>query len=248
MEYSDDFVKLIKRLSANTDEHLQFIGFGNPNSKILFVGKECGDDSDSSNEKDYNKQNLSHWKKNISESPLPIDIWYPNHNEVFNPEYPYNGMPMKKLSGGHTWRNYQKIVDGITCECSSEFVDFYKYAFATELNSVVRKYSKYSIEARDSIEKRAQHLLCDPFYKNFPITIVGCGGYLNRYNINLEKVFGVRWEGRTIEITNSNDKKIGWINVHYADGRILIHTRQLSMCSGKLINEIIELCKPFYSI
>lgn len=246
MKYSEDFVKLIKRLSPNTDEHLQFIGFGNPNSKILLVGKECGDAPNSFNEENCNKPNLSHWAKNISSSPLPVDVWYNNPNAVFNPEYPFNGMPIKTLSGGHTWRNYQKIVDGITCKCSSEFIDFHKYAFTTELNSVTSKYSKYSTEVRDSIEKRAQHLLCSSFYRNFPITIVCCGHYLNQYNINLEKIFGVKWEGRTIEITDSNGKDCGWINVHHADGRVLIHTRHLSMCSGELISKIIELCKTYY--
>lgn len=246
MKYSEDFVELIKRLSGNTDLHLQFIGFGNPNSKILFVGKECGDAPNSFNEINCNKPNLSHWTKNISSSPLPVDVWHNNPNAVFNPEYPFNGMPINALSGGHTWRNYHKIVNGITGRCSSEIVDFHLHAFCTELNSVTSKYSRYSNEVRDSINKRTHELLCNSFFKNFPITIVCCGHYINKYNIHLEEVFDVKWAGRTIEITDSAGKNCGWINAHHADGRILIHTRHLSMCSGELIDKIIELCKPYY--
>lgn len=246
MEYSKEFIELINRLSPTNDEHLQFVGFGNPNSRILLIGKECGDVPNSFNEINCNKPNLKHWVKNISAHPLPIDAWHNNPDAVFNPEHPFKGLPMKELSGGHTWRNYQKIVAGITNQCSSEIVDFHQYAFITELNSVTSKYSKYSSEAKDSIEKRTQQLLCAPFYRNFPITIVCCGHYLDQYNINLEEIFDVKWEGRTVEVTDNTGKKCGWINVHYADGRILIHTRHLSMCSGELINKIIELCRPYY--
>ena len=37
MKYSEEFIQLI-----DETENGEFIGFGNPNSKILFVGKECG--------------------------------------------------------------------------------------------------------------------------------------------------------------------------------------------------------------
>lgn len=103
-------------------------------------------------------------------------------------EEDFKGIPLKDFSGGHTWRNYQKIVAGITNKYSSEIVDFHQYAFMTELNSVSSKKSKYSLEAKDSIEKRTQQLLCAPFYRNFPITIVCCGHYLDKYKINLEEV------------------------------------------------------------
>ena len=48
MEYSKEFIELINRLSPTNDEHLQFVGFGNPNSRILLIGKECGDAPNSS--------------------------------------------------------------------------------------------------------------------------------------------------------------------------------------------------------
>lgn len=37
MKYSEEFIQLI-----DETENGEFIGFCNPNSKILFVGKECG--------------------------------------------------------------------------------------------------------------------------------------------------------------------------------------------------------------
>ena len=234
MEYCPEFKELINRL-----DELQYIGFGNPNAKILLIGKECSDEPNSFNEENCNKPNLTHWKKILSQETQP-------ENYSFNPLYPFKGLKLKELSGGHLWRKYQKIVDGIIDNNTSEFVDFHQHAFLTELNSVTSRYSKYSLEVKESIHLRCKNLLRDSFFKKFPITIVCCGHYPSQYDIDLEDVFGVKWDKPTKNVVNDKNTKCGWINIHYAEGRILIHTRHLSMCSNALLNNIIELCKPYY--
>ena len=64
MKYSEEFIQLI-----DETENGEFIGFGNPNSKILFVGKECGLDLTNHVDKfvyeKSNKPNWEHWNQNL---------------------------------------------------------------------------------------------------------------------------------------------------------------------------------------
>ena len=67
--------------------------------------------------------------------------------------------------------------------------------------------------------------------------------YLRRYQIDLEKTFGVQWEGKTTEVGEKN-----WYNLHFSkdNKRILIHTRQLSNgVSNELITAIAAEAKKF---
>ena len=41
MEYRKEFIELIDSLKNENNKNLRFVGFGNPNSKILIIGKEC---------------------------------------------------------------------------------------------------------------------------------------------------------------------------------------------------------------
>ena len=44
MEYRKEFIELIDSLKNENNKNLRFVGFGNPNSKILIIGKECSFD------------------------------------------------------------------------------------------------------------------------------------------------------------------------------------------------------------
>lgn len=44
MEYRKEFIELIDSLKNENDKNLRFVGLGNPNSKILIIGKECSFD------------------------------------------------------------------------------------------------------------------------------------------------------------------------------------------------------------
>ena len=105
MNYNENFKKAIK---LNT-----YLGTGNPNSKILVVGKEVATDVEEGLDKNLETQNLisfnnncNDWKKNINEqiSQENIPNWNGNEN---NPLYAFKGAVIKKE--GHTWRKYQKL-------------------------------------------------------------------------------------------------------------------------------------------
>lgn len=248
MEYSKEFIQLIQKEEIQRNN--EFIGFGNPNSKVLFVGKECslGPDNPKNPKKDEdkfvheksNKPNLQHWEYNInnpSVTPDSIPIW--KETGKFNPLFPYKGDPLP--IGNGTWNNYNKIISALYPGQVSVATPFHLFSFHTELNDLVMKNSVYSDKVRNAIKRRCANLFPEPFFRNFPIVIVGCGYYKDKYGINIEDVFDQKWEGPTRSVPETNE----WINVHRNNNRILIHTRQLSMCSNNLIEEIVKLCRPY---
>lgn len=99
---------------------------------------------------------------------------------------------------------------------------------------------------KHSIEERKQ-MFVSPFFQNFPIIIAACGHYPKVYNIDLENIFQVKWDGKT--------QKHFWIHIHRekenASPKLLIHTNQLSMVPDQLIIDITKVVKAFaetYSI
>ena len=238
MKYSEEFIQLI-----DETENGEFIGFGNPNSKILFVGKECGLDLTNQVDKfvyeKSNKPNWEHWSQNIKDTPITpesIPVW--KDSNEYNPLFPYKGDSLPACNG--TWNNYSKIVSQLFSEMVTESSPFHQFSFLTELNDLVMKFSTHSEEVQNAINRRCANLLSKPFFRQFPIVIVGCGHYVPEYNVNLEEVFDQKWDGSTISVGKNE-----WINVHRNGNRILIHTRQLSMCSNKLIEEIVALCRQY---
>lgn len=238
MEYSKSFIQLINEVKND-----EYIGFGNPNSKILFIGKECALDLTKIEDKDVydksNNTNWSHWNQNINDNsitPESIPIW--KEANEFNPLFPYKGDSLP--SGNGTWNNYSKIISLLYPNMIDNDRPFHQFSFLTEFNDLVSKYSKHSEDVKKAINRRCTNVLSKPFFRQFPITIVGCGHYVPEYNINLENVFNQKWEGITVHISKNE-----WINIHRTENRILIHTRQLSMCSNKLIKTIVDLCRQY---
>ena len=135
MKYSKEFNALID--STNED----YIGHGNPNAKILFIGQEGASDPEASKEEDGRndylrsiKGNREDWSRNIQEGigydNLP-ECCTPDTLKNYNPLYPYKGQkfqvrydirkknePKKKETRGkrgtaRTWFNYQKLINRI---------------------------------------------------------------------------------------------------------------------------------------
>ena len=114
MYYSDGFKTMLEKAK---EEKLEYIGTGNPDAKILIIGKELA--FDTSNTKQYNreiKNNISDWEENLNKQCSQDDVpnWkYSNSSnpkDNYNPLYPYKGTTQKE---GHTWSKYQKLVEWI---------------------------------------------------------------------------------------------------------------------------------------
>ena len=249
MEYSNEFKDLIARIEQTKD----FIGYGNPNAKILIIGKEealdIEDIEDIEKECDIEKEdkeiyeiavkrNWEKWKElkdDSSITPDSIPIW--KESRFFSPLYPWKGATLP-TGGNNTWRNYQKLINMLISEANrGNITTFHQYAFITEFNDLPSKKSKRKDpEVQQRITHRCKNVLNHPFYKSFPIVIAACGHYVKDYNIKLEELFDQKF----IEMKPVD--KGEWINFHQKDNRILIHTRQLSWCSKKLIEGIAEYC------
>lgn len=239
--YSKEFIDLISKETTADD----FIGFGNPSSKILIIGKECALDLNKPEDKfvyeKSNKPNHEHWLYNIKDNAItPKTIPYWAETKIFNPLFPYRGDALPQCNC--TWRNYQKLINQLFPEAISPIATFHQYCFITEFNDMPMNWSKHSMEVKRSVQNRCENVFSHPYFKEFPIVIAACGHYVDEYGIDLQALFDQKWDGLTIEIGKGE-----WINVHRNNGRLLLHTRQLSMCSNKLIDKLAALCKDYLS-
>ena len=238
--YPQSFLDLLK------SEH-DYIGQGNPNSKILIVGREHGFS-------DEHQCSLEIWRN--KEQWKQIAQGVPFSEEDYSPRTCFAGrgqefrLDVKSKSGGTspTWYIYQMIVNAL---CPHEMpqgeraplLDFFNYSFITEFSTASRPNNNNPTEeeiaaTRRSIEKRTP-LLSSDFYRSFPIVILACGTYFDDYKIDIEKIFDVKWLAPTKLIQLDNGKNI-WLNLHYSEDRkrIVIQTWQASGICRQGINNI----------
>lgn len=210
---------------------------------MLIIGKECALDLEKEKDKfiydKSNKFNHRDWARNIEDESITTQT-IPNWKDtnVFNPLFPYRGDTLPQ--GNCTWRNYQNIINILYPEANSKIATFHQYCFITEFNDIPMKRSKRSEDVKSAVQRRCRTFFAHPYFKTFPIIIAACGHYGKEYGIDLQQLFDQKWDGNTLNI-----KKGEWINVHRNNGRLLLHTRQLSMCSGELIQELAKLCKDY---
>ncbi|NTE00492.1 hypothetical protein G6M26_23375 [Agrobacterium tumefaciens] len=245
-------------------QHL-FLGFGNPNGRVLLIGKEQAFDHIHApgteeflneileNRQRENKTNIAAWKENIENNFIPE--WENMPIGLTNPLYAWgsqlnvaNKLKNKIGNGGtsNTYLKYQKLHQYLNNQkTKSDRINFQKDFFLTELNEIATKYSYGGKELKkirnESIEKRKDLFRMD-FFKCFPITIIAAGHYPRDYNFNIEHIFDVKFSGETTVVGRD------YYNVHYNSdsNRIVIHTRQLSMAvTDELIEAIAEKCSPF---
>lgn len=222
--YSKEFINLVNKAFCESEKltHEQkaegnpyYIGFGNPNAKILFVGKEKGFDKEK-NLRQFEFESLlnpTEWKSYIDNSiGINTNKHYESNNYI-NAFYPYFG----KNKAGHTWSKYEKILKNIYPDMTTENNNFFSYAFLTEVNFQPSKYSK--IKAFKNQERI--DFLKEEYFKSFDVILLACGKYLN--NSQIEEIFNVKLLDR------SKSEKHELLNVFKNENRILLNTRQLSM-------------------
>lgn len=263
ISYTESFKKAVEFSKNNS----LFLGSGNPNAKLLFIGKEAAIDKQKSNEQyeqEYAK-NVTDWEHNLANNTQLMDVanWLTDSFPQFNSLYPYKGQRntinrKKKIgdqiiyNGGtsKTWHNYQKIIDSLYFDGTpSEFINFHEHTFCSEFNQETGKYSKdVPREKREESINKRKDLFEKQFFKDFPITIVAVGHYVRDFDINLQEIFKVTYAAE-ISKQHSEGLKNEYINVHYDNfenpTRLLIHTNQLSMVSNELVQRLGEICKAF---
>ncbi len=265
MNYPKSFIDLIKKCQQNYPG--TYIGTGNPEGKILIIGKECAIDS-VSNHAQYVREivnNLRDWLNNLPSALNPIgtqfndvDVWV-NPTKVpptYNPLYPYKGQKhiiRREYKNGkisnpdgtcQTWFNYQSLYNIIIGKNTGN-IDFHEDCFITELSQETAKYSHHKAkESRANINAR-QWIFTEDFFLKFPITIFACSkNYIGKLKGGIQSVIGSRW---VLLPNNHNMKGLYDIYVDNNTNQILIITRQLSMNFDKnLIPTIASICKPYF--
>ena len=251
--YTEKFKQVVQYCKENN----LFVGYGNPNGKVLVIGKEAahiGKEETTENlekkKEELFQTNVSQWEHILSTNELPnYDGERPiSHNPLYAYGNQYNSWDKSKKGGtSRTYLNYEKLYEQLFLQGEKlKKINFQKEFFITELSDYPTKesYKDKEIEAlrKQSIEER-KPLFALPFFKEFPIVIVAAGHYPKRYKFDMQQIFDVQWEGKPIKVSEKY-----WYNLHFSkdNKRILIHTRQLSnSVSDELIAAIANEAKKF---
>lgn len=252
MSYSLEFQSLLQHPQSKS----HYIGLGNPNARILIVGKECAYDvteKGCKNEFYENEflKNYDKWQKlDSSRSLEDVHNWVENDKldwDIFDPLAPYKGQYFafgkRKGATSRTWYNYQKLVNIIRDLGRSDLskntsrIDFYKDCFITELNEHCRKSNtKLSAEEKKntkrSIEQRFDWMKAtNSFWSSFETVILACGPYADALRIDADLRHSIFGDANVIS------------TIPTADGKV-IKIPQLSLfISENLLQEIAKQVK-----
>ena len=219
MIQNEHFKPLLEKYSND------YIGQGNPDSRILLIGKEHGFAGEAQNQLEIDN-NIKDWNKIMDGRIKELDTRY-------NPRDGYLGQLFRTAGDNRTsmtWFRIQYLLHHVYRDSypQTNNVDFLTRCFLTELSAIPNKTSKpKNKETAESINKRCGEsgILREPFFRTFPVTIAYCSNYLDRYGIKLlEDTFDVKWDCKTQSCGNK------WINVHYSKDktRLLIHCPHIS--------------------
>ena len=266
--YPKSFIDLVNEVNKKKNQSdVQYIGVGNPNAKIFIIGKESAiNTKEEEGKKQHEKENLKNaegWQENIKKDMVLFnadkeELWKKDPEAPINPLYPYRGQYFRIDTGqnygtSRTWYDYQKVINKMESVSLSDerkqTICFHEYCFSTELSSVSAKHSKEADakKRKESIGVRTTELLKLPFYQQFPIVIVAAGHYPKEFGIDLEELFGVKWDGKTIDKSINERLKRNWLNIHHGNQpKLLIHTNQLSInITDELLCLIAKECDKF---
>ena len=176
-----------------------FIGYGNPDAKLLIVGKECTEPNGTEGWKKFFEPNFSQWKDSFNghgfgytSGKEPYDFEHGN----FHPINPFFRLLNKKQSSkkeigrpGPTHYYYQRLVDKLRAYSNPdykkpEYIDFFEDCFITELNDICRsndkKLKKWQHEEIERhIKDRFDWMRRTNFFNQFKLVVLACGPYAN---------------------------------------------------------------------
>jgi len=241
MNYSAKFEGLVNNCIQNN----QHVGLGNPNAKILFVGKEAGANID---DELYDGMGQS-WK---------------NKEMDYSTRYiPCEELKNKKLrNGNHTWQKYQKLFELIFSDQINNKeingrsepyeITFVENIFTTELSNLAAPNKREAKENKDfteALKHRKKHFWKSDFIKQFPIVLIFAtdNQYIETYQGEVCELFDVEFQ-EPVKFAKSNKY---WIHYaknekHKAYPKLVIHTRQLTNgASNELIESLAHEIKSF---
>ncbi len=224
MKYPQTFIDMMSTLTMSGTKPNFLIGQGNPDSSILFVGKEP------SNPVSYGS--LEMWSEYIKSEKTPCYI-NKDPNILKHPQ--------------HMWRNYQRLYecikhDGEPNKRPSQ-LDFEQGVFTTEMSQLASRKTALA-QKKDGFSNEVECrkiLLKNPYFDKFDVIVLACGHYISLQEI--EESFHVKDNKKLIHYG-----KVNWFSVYSSKYRIVIHTRNLSSgVSTLMLKEIGKTIRDFRS-
>ena len=228
----NEFQDVLIKFSQKEVKH--YIGLGNPNAKILIIGKECAHEEGSTSAQQECSNNYNQWMKlvekghgfiNEEEIPQWDGSW-----ETFCPFAPYNkpqrftierkkGDKIISGAGGTsaTWYNYQKLINYIRelgkldNPVNISTIDFYKDCFITELNKKCRVNNQglTAIErkkTKENIQKRFDLMKeTKSFWSHFDTVILACGPYADALRKDQQLTRDIFGDAKVISTINNRN-------------------------------------------
>jgi hypothetical protein len=229
--YTEQFKDLVKKAVQGSRSYYKdvkfnkpnpfYIGFGNPNSKILIVGQEKAikivEDLTLFSDSTLNSESIQNpyqWEKIVNEGITDLEYVFENKVWFINPLHPYNEKP----KNGNTWNHYQTLIEMTYPELKHEKINnsFFLKSFITEVNHEVSK-SKLGNQ-RDLVREGFTN---HKFFRQFPVTILAAGDYLTDEEIEN------RYDVRFLTDESERARKFRLFR-NDAEKRIVINTRQMS--------------------
>ncbi len=218
--YKESFRTLVLEGIANNT----YIGIGNPNSKILIVGKEGSELNKQEDEISFAKD----WLPKIE------------NNEISFRRFKKADL-VKGYSGeGHTWNKYQKLHDYIFTEDldnrEKNEINFEEKIFTTEMN--INRSKRANDAPKDGMQERKDTFFRSEFIQQFPVIILACGDYIknNEKVREIDDIFGVEFD-REYKTAQSF-----WTHYNPDKTKLVIHTRQLSIAvSEELLKDMAKV-------
>lgn len=243
MKYKQNFIDLINLSNEKSNIYYKetdkvnapnpyYIGFGNPNAKILIIGKEKGfDQSNMGQLKTESIDNVKQWKflidNDINDSKYKFsnDLYINDWDNFYNPLQPYHGQLQGK-GQGQTWYYYNKLASLISkYSFEKEISQLCDNVFMTELNYQPSKVSPGKDNLTEVLKFRIKFLKENVFYQNFETTILAFGNYIDESQI-LE-IFGNNLELVNIDENLKSNQRL-FVYKDSIKNRLIINTRQLS--------------------
>lgn len=236
MKYTQEFEELLKICQKNS----QYVGLGNPNAKILFVGKEAA------------------LKVGTEHTDGSADSFKNNDYSIsFKPNIDFE-KEKKLLNYRHTWQKYQKLYELIFQKLAVEIkskekyeITFVENVFTTELSDLAALNTKTAKKNKDfevNLSFRKKVFWKSNFIKQFPIVVIFASDnkYIETTKGEVCELFGVNFSHHL------KCEKLGNIWVHFSKKeneiypKLVVHTRQLTNgASNDLIDKIASIITDF---
>jgi len=227
-----DDIGILKRL-ANP----YFIGYGNPNSEILIMGKEKAFDVSSNPDLLFLEsiKNISQWEKIISNKIK----WENSVDLDFDPRFPKE-YHEKIKDRRHTWYKYsvflssfiedKKLPQALFEESKDKLNSLFNYCFCTELNSTPSKRTQ-----NITTSKRREEYLKIEFYKGFKYVLIAgvstLGKLKSQQDDKIEEIFDAKFI-EPLEIGFYGQGKTRKVNLYKSEKQIIVTCAQLSGTTG----------------